>query len=74
MKIEIDIGSEEASDIIKEHVLRYFPVATTDKEVRVSAPYGSFTVEISEKPEPADEISEKPEPADEIPDEQGAEE
>lgn len=55
MKIEIDIESEEAENIIKEHVLKQFPIDITGKEILVSGSYGSFTVVITDKPEQADE-------------------
>lgn len=54
MKIEIDIESEEAKNIIKEYVLKQFPIDMIGKEILVSGSYGSFTVEITDKPEQAD--------------------
>ena len=49
MKIEIEIDSEEANDIIKAHVLTTLPIETANRDVDVTNAYGSFIIRISDK-------------------------
>lgn len=57
MEIKIDLGSKEVENIVREHVLKNFPIDSVDTEgheIRVDMPYGRFSIRISEKAKECD--------------------
>ena len=56
MEIRITLKSDEVKDIIKAHVLKEFPMDTTDHDIEVGEYFGDLKVEIfPKKPEKKEE-------------------
>ena len=57
MEIRIKLGIEEVKELIETHVLETLPMNFDSKEIHIHESYGTFTVDIIDKPEAPEEVN-----------------
>ena len=57
MEIRIKLGIEEVKELIKTHILETLPMNFDNKEIHTYESYGTFTVDITDKPEAPEEVN-----------------
>jgi len=59
MEIRIKLGIEEVKELIKTHILETLPMNFDNKEIHTYESYGTFTVDITDKPEAPEEVKDE---------------
>ena len=59
MEIRIKLGIEEVKELIKTHILETLPMNFDSKEIHIYESYGTFTVDITDKPEAPEEVKDE---------------